>query len=440
MDSVDAAQTLQLLIATADARSFSLAARALRQTPSAVSKAVTRAAARLGVRLVHRATRRLSVTSQVQAYVTAGAASSRSSRLSSARHLRAASPSAGSGRSRLRPARGSQDPCRAELDPEEHLGRRKVGGTAHGGDEADERRVGEECGRGGRIAGASPGVTRKDHARPPAQRERDVAGATVAMPSFHEGSVPAAQPKIEHARGRGEEEHLNEVGRRAQVRRDARLHESPDGPRLGGSPRPQTQLGSVVARREGGVKADPGSREPAVVGGPLVLLLFARLATVAGAWLDGNLRIDLTAGAGSTGVDVLTTLGFGIAERVFPRFRFAVPLAEFEGAIARVPPMIWPLKLEKREVCITLTATKSVRMSTRPPPDDPHDPVTEPHRARSAIQGLAAGEYADILESIVPVGYHPPGFDVTPSPYTPFAGPHAGKKFLRVTRRNEEDT
>jgi hypothetical protein len=184
-------------------------------------------------------------------------------------------------------------------------------------------------------------------------------------------------------------------------------------------------------------------------GGPLVLLLFARLATISGAWLDGNVRIDLTADEEGTIFDVMTTLGGGMAERVFPRFRFAVPLSEFEGATTRVPAMIWPLKLEKRAGCITLTATEKVRRSTMPPPTSEipaavrfaptvgatrHDPVTEPHRAKSAIQALDPGEYVDILASI-PVGYHLPSFDVMPSPYTPFAGRFAGNRFLRVTRR-----
>jgi hypothetical protein len=103
-------------------------------------------------------------------------------------------------------------------------------------------------------------------------------------------------------------------------------------------------------------------------GGPLVLLLFGRLGTVAGAWLDGELRIELAADGEGTTFDMVNTLGFGMAERVFPRFRFAVPLGEFEGAMARVPEIIWPLTLEKREGSVTLSATRRVRMSTMPPP------------------------------------------------------------------------
>jgi hypothetical protein len=104
-------------------------------------------------------------------------------------------------------------------------------------------------------------------------------------------------------------------------------------------------------------------------GGPLVLLLFARLGTVAGGWLDGTLRVELTAEGEGTVVDVLVTLGFDMAERVFPRFRFAVPLGEFEGAIARVPEIIRPLMLGTGGGSITLSATDRARAraSTMPP-------------------------------------------------------------------------
>jgi hypothetical protein len=56
----------------------------------------------------------------------------------------------------------------------------------------------------------------------------------------------------------------------------------------------------------------------------------------------------------------------------------------------------------------------------------------------SAIQALKPGEHVDILASIVPLRYNDPGFDVTPSPYTPFAGPVAGRGFLRFTRKSDD--
>src|SRR5260221_5473658 len=54
-------------------------------------------------------------------------------------------------------------------------------------------------------------------------------------------------------------------------------------------------------------------------GAPLLLLLFARLATVACDWLDGDLFIVLEAHQPwSTRVTVATALGSGMREKVFP--------------------------------------------------------------------------------------------------------------------------
>jgi DNA-binding transcriptional LysR family regulator len=72
VDPREAAQSLQLLVAIADLRSFSAAATRLGLTPSAVSKAIARTEARLGVRLVQRTTRRVSLTDLGEAYVARG--------------------------------------------------------------------------------------------------------------------------------------------------------------------------------------------------------------------------------------------------------------------------------------------------------------------------------------------------------------------------------
>jgi hypothetical protein len=105
-------------------------------------------------------------------------------------------------------------------------------------------------------------------------------------------------------------------------------------------------------------------------GGPLLLLLFARMATIACDWLDGDLRIELVADSRSTICDMLTELGQGAGERVFPPFRMSLPLEEFIGAIERVPQMIWPLSLKKGKGTLTLSATNEIRTSTMPPAID----------------------------------------------------------------------
>jgi hypothetical protein len=102
-------------------------------------------------------------------------------------------------------------------------------------------------------------------------------------------------------------------------------------------------------------------------GGPLLLLLFSRMATLACEWLDGDLRIELVAQGEDTLVDVQLTVGFGGAERVFPRSTFHVPLSEFRGAIERVPQMIWPLSVTQGSKRMLLRASSEVRTSTLPP-------------------------------------------------------------------------
>jgi DNA-binding transcriptional LysR family regulator len=71
-DVADAAHGLRLLVAIADAGSFTAAGAHLGLTPSAVSKAVTRVEARLGVRLLQRTTRRVAFTDAGEAYVARG--------------------------------------------------------------------------------------------------------------------------------------------------------------------------------------------------------------------------------------------------------------------------------------------------------------------------------------------------------------------------------
>lgn len=71
-DVAEATHGLQLLVAIADAGSFTAAGARLGLTPSAVSKAVTRVEARLGVRLLQRTTRRVGLTDAGEAYVARG--------------------------------------------------------------------------------------------------------------------------------------------------------------------------------------------------------------------------------------------------------------------------------------------------------------------------------------------------------------------------------
>ena len=59
---------METFLAVAQGGSFAAAAKALRLTPSAVSRAIARLEARLGVTLIHRTTRALSLTAEGEAY------------------------------------------------------------------------------------------------------------------------------------------------------------------------------------------------------------------------------------------------------------------------------------------------------------------------------------------------------------------------------------
>ena len=60
---------MEVFVTAVELGGFSLAARALRMTPSAVSKLVARLELRLGARLINRSTRKLLLTAEGQAFL-----------------------------------------------------------------------------------------------------------------------------------------------------------------------------------------------------------------------------------------------------------------------------------------------------------------------------------------------------------------------------------
>jgi hypothetical protein len=103
-------------------------------------------------------------------------------------------------------------------------------------------------------------------------------------------------------------------------------------------------------------------------GSPKLLLVFARLATQNCEWIDGALRVDMIADGDTTRVEVLTDLGLGMSERVFPSFVMRVPLEEFSRAVERVPHMIEPLTIAtKTAKKMSLTASEETRRNSAPP-------------------------------------------------------------------------
>jgi hypothetical protein len=104
-------------------------------------------------------------------------------------------------------------------------------------------------------------------------------------------------------------------------------------------------------------------------GAAKALIVFARMATTACDWIDGDLCIDLVGEAASTTIEAVTQLGGGLRERLLPPTRMRVPIGEFARAIDRVPHMVAPLVVRARSAHrVSLSATDHVRRTTGPPP------------------------------------------------------------------------
>lgn len=80
--------------------------------------------------------------------------------------------------------------------------------------------------------------------------------------------------------------------------------------------------------------------------GARILLLFAKLASPDCDWLEGALRVELTADGDKTVIESLVDIGAGLKERVFPKRTVDVPLTEFLAAIKKFPTAIAPLTAE----------------------------------------------------------------------------------------------
>lgn len=103
-------------------------------------------------------------------------------------------------------------------------------------------------------------------------------------------------------------------------------------------------------------------------GAAKVLILFARMATNACDWLDGDLRIEIVGDAEVSVVEVMCELGAGMRERVFPPVAIRAPLVEFLRAVERVPHLISPLAIAmKTGRRLVFCASEQVRLSTLPP-------------------------------------------------------------------------
>jgi hypothetical protein len=132
-----------------------------------------------------------------------------------------------------------------------------------------------------------------------------------------------------------------------------------------------TEVASAVGSRE--TTADLLARLAAVsapnTGAAKALIVFARMATLACNWVDGDLCIELLGDGDATVIETATQLGGGLRERLLAPVRFQAPIAEFARAIERVPHMVAPLVIRARSAQrVSLSASDAVRRTTAPPP------------------------------------------------------------------------
>lgn len=83
-------------------------------------------------------------------------------------------------------------------------------------------------------------------------------------------------------------------------------------------------------------------------GAAKILVAISRIATTACTWLEGMLRVEVHALDGATEIGVMTDLGGGTRELIFPRLLVAVEHDELVSAVKLAPRLVWPLNYRVR--------------------------------------------------------------------------------------------
>lgn len=90
-------------------------------------------------------------------------------------------------------------------------------------------------------------------------------------------------------------------------------------------------------------------------GAAKILVAISRISTTACEWLEGTLHVEVDELIGATEIRVMSDLGGGMRELIFPRLFMAVEYEELVGAVKLAPRLIWPLKSRVQGDCMTLT-------------------------------------------------------------------------------------
>ncbi len=109
-------------------------------------------------------------------------------------------------------------------------------------------------------------------------------------------------------------------------------------------------------------------------GAERVLFIFASIAAGYADWFDGDLRIELDHAPQGTTIHVLTDLGEGHRERLFPALFFPVPFEEFARAVVVQPTLIGPFHMR--------ATPKGMALSTQ---DDNRRTTAQIHRVETAL-------------------------------------------------------
>jgi hypothetical protein len=124
-------------------------------------------------------------------------------------------------------------------------------------------------------------------------------------------------------------------------------------------------------------------------GCPKVLIIVARLARGDVTWIQGAVCADLEGDESSTLLSILTELGPGLYEPVFPTLRLDAPMDEFLRAVKLAPKLIAPLKAEESNGKILLSREAP---AAKPAGDfDLDDPFAEPPAGGAELPPAAAG-------------------------------------------------
>lgn len=144
-------------------------------------------------------------------------------------------------------------------------------------------------------------------------------------------------------------------------------------------------------------------------GCPKVMLVVGRLARGDVTWVSGAVSAELTDDEGTTLLSIVSDVGDGLCEPVFPSLRLDAPLDEFVRAAKLAPKMMAPLVAEESAGKLSLSVPARAAASADHA-FDLDDPFAE-HEAptRPAAQGPGQG-------AAVPA----------PPPSSPVAGPLPG--------------